>query len=77
MKGLPVGTLEAVCHQVEEISVSDRFGAREQTAVDGIHNRCGADHPSAEVAAIEALDGVLATLDLVELEVDVALRVGI
>lgn len=61
----------------EVLAVSDRLGAREQTAVDGVHNRCGAYHPSAEVAAVEALDSVLATLDLVELEVDVALGVGI
>lgn len=59
------------------ISVLDRLGAREQTAVDRVHNRSSADHASTEVAAVEALDGVLPALHLVELEVDVALRVGI
>jgi hypothetical protein len=49
------------------ISVLDRLGAREQTAVDRIHNRRSADHPSAKVPAVQTLDGVLAALDLVEL----------
>jgi hypothetical protein len=56
---------------------SNRFGAREQTAVDRIHNRRSADHPPTEIASVQTLDGVLATLDLVELEVDVALGIGI
>lgn len=59
------------------ISVLDRFGARKQTAVDRIHNRRSADHSSAEVPAIQTFDGILAALDLVELQVDVALRIGI
>ncbi len=59
------------------ISFSDSLGAREQTAVDGVHNRCGGDHPASEVAAVQALDGVLAALDLVELEVDVSGRARI
>jgi hypothetical protein len=59
------------------ISVLDRLGAREQTAVDRIHNRRSADHPSAKVPAVQTLDSVLTALDLVELEVNVALGVGI
>ena len=59
------------------ISILYSLGAREQTAVDCIHNRCGADHASTKVSAVESLDGVLAPLNLVELEVDVALRVGV
>lgn len=56
---------------------SDRSGAREQTAVDGIYNRRRVDHPSAKISAVETLNGVLAALDLVELEINVALGVGI
>jgi hypothetical protein len=59
------------------ISVLDRLGAREQTAVDRVHNRSSSDHPAVKVAAVQALDGVLSTLNLVELEVDVAGRVGV
>ncbi len=59
------------------ISALDSFRAREQTAVDGVHNRSGGDHLAAEVATVETLDGVLAALDLVELEVDVSGRVRI
>ena len=59
------------------ISDLDRLGAREQTAVDRVHNRSSSDHPPIKIAAVEPLDGVLSALDLVELEVDVALRVGV
>jgi hypothetical protein len=59
------------------ISVSERPLAGENTAVDCVHNRCSADHASAKVPSIQALDGILSALNLVELEVDVALRVGI
>jgi hypothetical protein len=59
------------------ISVSDGPGAREQTAVDGVHNRSSCDHPSIKITAVQALDGVLSALDLVELEVDVARRIGV
>lgn len=59
------------------ISVLDGLGAREQTAVDRVHNRSSSDHPSVKVAAVESLDGVLSARNLVELEVDVALGVGV
>jgi len=59
------------------ISVLDRLGAREQTAVDRVHDRSSSDHPSVKVAAVQALDGVLSARDLVELEINVALRVGV
>ena len=36
-----------------------------------------ADLPTPKEPAVETLDGILSTLDLVELEVDVALGVGI
>ena len=59
------------------ISVLDGLGAREQTAVDRVHNRSSSDHPSVKVAAVESLDGVLSARHLVELEVNVALGVGV
>lgn len=59
------------------ISLLDGLGAREQTAVDRIHNWSRRDHASVKVAAVEALNGVLAARHLIELEVDVTLRVGI
>jgi hypothetical protein len=61
----------------EEEKASHGLGAREHGAVNSIHDRRSADHPPAEIPPVEALDGVLAALDAVELEVDVALRVRI
>lgn len=52
-------------------------GPREKRAVNGIDDRLSADLSPAEESAVEALYGVLAALDLVEFEVDVALGVGI
>lgn len=49
----------------------------EKTGVDRVNNWGSSDHPAAKVPAVEALDGVLAARDLVELEVDVALGVGV
>jgi hypothetical protein len=37
----------------------------------------GGDLSTTEEASVEALDGIFAALDTVELEVDIALRVGI
>lgn len=56
-----------------KISISNSLGARKQTAVDCIHNRRSTDHPAAKVSAVEALDGVLATLNTIKLEIYVAL----
>ncbi len=53
------------------------LGAREHGAVHGVNDWCGTDHPTAEVSAVETLDCVLATLDTVKLEVDVALAVRV
>lgn len=53
-------------------STLDGSGAREDAAVNGIHDGGCVDHAASEVASVEALDGVLAALDLVELEVDLA-----
>jgi hypothetical protein len=55
----------------------DGLGAREETAVNGINHGLGGDLPAAEEAAVQTLDGIFAALDAVELQVDVALRVGI
>ena len=55
----------------------DSLGAREETAVDGIHDGLGANLATAEEAAVETLDGVFAALHRREFEVDVALRVGV
>lgn len=55
----------------------DRPGTREDTAVDGVHDRLGGDRAAAEETTVETLDGVFAALDLVEFQVDVAFRVRI
>lgn len=51
--------------------------AREETAVDCIHDRLCSDDFSAEKSPVQPLDGILTALDTVEFEVDVALRVRI
>lgn len=48
------------------ISVLDSFCAREQTAVECVYHRRSSNHTAAKVAAIETLDGVLASLHSVE-----------
>jgi uncharacterized protein YfcZ (UPF0381/DUF406 family) len=65
------------CAEHAHVLASDRSCAREQTAVDGINDRRGINHPSAKVTPVQALDGILATLNLVELEVNVTLRVRV
>ena len=56
---------------------SDRFGSGEQTAVDSVDDGLGGDLSTTKETPVQALDGVLATLDAVELQVNIALRVGI
>ena len=46
--------------------------AREEGAVDGIDDGLSADLAASEETPVETFDGVLAALDTVELEVDVA-----
>lgn len=53
------------------------LGPGEKAAVDGINDGLGSDLLSAEEPAVETLDGVLAALDAVELQVDVSLGIGI
>ena len=48
-----------------------------QRSVDSIDNRLSADHTSAKVSAVESFNGVLASLDAVEFQVDVALGICI
>lgn len=52
-------------------------GAREETAVDSIHNGRCINHPAAKVSSVQALDGIFTALDFVELEIDVTLGVRI
>ena len=59
------------------ISILNSLGAREQTAVDCVHNRRGADHASAEVAAVQTLDGILASLHLVEFQINIPLGIRV
>ena len=59
------------------ISILNSLGAREQTAVDSVHNRGGIDHPATKVSAVETFDGILTALDFVKLEVDIASGVGV
>lgn len=56
---------------------SNSLGASEQTAVDCVHHGLSGDPLAAKETSIQALDGILATLDAVELQVDVALRIRI
>lgn len=55
----------------------DRFRPREKTAVHSVDNWLGADLSAAEEAPIQAFDGIFASLNTVELEVDVSLGVWI
>lgn len=55
----------------------DGFGAREETAVDCINNRLSADLSAAKESSVETFDSVLASLDAVEFEINVSLRVRI
>ena len=55
----------------------DGLGSGEQAAVHGVDDWLGADLSSTKESAVETLDSVLATLDAVEFEVDIALGVWI
>lgn len=52
-------------------------GVGEEAAVDSIDDRLDSDHVARKVAAVETSHGVSAALDAVELDIDVALGVGI
>lgn len=75
---LPVGRKPRAKHLWIRISDSESLRVcSEETGVDGIYHRRGSDHPAAEVATVEALDCVLASLHLVKLEIDISLGVGL
>lgn len=60
------------------ISDSESLGVcSEETGVDGIYHRCSSDHSAAEVATVEALDCVFASLHLVKLEINISFGVGL
>lgn len=61
------------------ITVSNLKGrsTREQRAVNGIDDGLSADLTSTEKPAVKPLNGVFATLNAIELEVNVALGIGI
>lgn len=46
---------------------------REIHVIDSFHHVLSRDHATTEVATVEATDSVLATLDAVELDVDLAI----
>ena len=52
-------------------------GSAPERVVDLVHDIGGADHAVVEVAAVETLESLLTARDRVELDVDVALGVGI
>ena len=54
-----------------------RLGPREEAAVDGINDRLCGNDPSAEKSTVKSLDSVLAALNPIEFEVDVALGIRI
>ena len=57
--------------------LSDRFRAAEKTTVDSVNDWLSTDLPTAKESSIETLDGILTTLNLVEFEVDVPLRIRV
>jgi hypothetical protein len=62
------------------IRISDSESLRvcsEETGINGIYHRRSSDHSAAEVATVEALYRVLASLHLVKLEINVSFGVGL
>jgi hypothetical protein len=51
--------------------------AGEQTGVDGLQDRRGIDHATAKVTTVQSLDGIFTPLDLIELDINVTLRVRV
>lgn len=51
--------------------------AGEQAAVDSVDDGLGGNLFPAKESSVQTLDGILATLDAVEFQVDIALRVWI
>lgn len=61
----------------ERLGALDSFRAGEQAAVDSIDDGLGSNLSTAEEPSVQTLDGILATLNTVEFQIDVALRVRI
>lgn len=60
------------------VSNSESLGVcSEKTGVDSVNHRGGSNHSAAKIPAVQTLDGILTARDLVELEVDISLGVGI
>ena len=57
--------------------LSPAAGTSKQTGVDCVNHRRGRDPLSAKEPSIEALDRLFSAADLVELDVDLALAVGV
>ena len=60
-----------------DLGCSHSSGAGEQAAVYSIDNGLGTDLAAAEESAVQTLDGILASLDCGEFQIDIALCVGI
>lgn len=56
---------------------SECLGPREQAAVHGVNDWLCANLPTAKVSSIQSFDGIFASADTLELEVNIALGVGI
>jgi len=69
--------LKIFATQTETVSILERRSTREEGAVDSVYNRLCADLATTEETAVKSFDSVLAALDAVELEVNVALGIGI
>lgn len=52
------------------------FRTRKEAAIHCVNNRLSTNLPTAKEPPVQAFDGVLATLDSVELEIDVTLAIG-
>jgi hypothetical protein len=55
----------------------DGLGPGEKTAVNGVNNWLSTNLPTTKEASIQSLNRVLASLDSIEFEVDIALRIRI
>lgn len=55
----------------------ERSGTREQAAVDRVYDWRSVDHPATKESSVKTLNSILTTLYLIELEVNIALRVWV
>lgn len=64
-------------HRIGVADLLDRLCPGKKTAVHSVDDRLSGNLATTKETAVEALDGILATLDSVEFEVDIALRMRI